>query len=238
MSHDEALKRFQADGTILDASCDPEYLDLRTLLDDPAAQSAIGKFASSIKVLDVFMCWIDIQEYKAIPTDTYRRSKALHIFQKYIKAGAVLDINLMTPGEVQSLHNKIEKSRGDASVLNKEMYNKLQYRCFESIYSRIYQPFKQTVAFQSLTNDLRFKYNRVKLSHFEYFGKLGEGGFGFVVHCKKKSTGECHCTYLLSLNHVSCFLCLNFDFQLNLTILPCLLFFYLGSFSHKVNTTL
>jgi serine/threonine protein kinase len=30
----------------------------------------------------------------------------------------------------------------------------------------------------------------VKLTDFEYFNKLGEGGFGFVVHCKKKSTGR------------------------------------------------
>jgi len=27
------------------------------------------------------------------------------------------------------------------------------------------------------------------VNDFDYYGKLGEGGFGFVVHCKKKSTG-------------------------------------------------
>lgn len=32
------------------------------------------------------------------------------------------------------------------------------------------------------------KYNRVRVDDFEYFSKLGEGGFGFVVHCRKKST--------------------------------------------------
>lgn len=36
---------------------------------------------------------------------------------------------------------------------------------------------------------LKNKYNKVKLSDFEYYTKLGEGGFGFVLHCKKKSTG-------------------------------------------------
>jgi serine/threonine protein kinase len=30
----------------------------------------------------------------------------------------------------------------------------------------------------------------VRVEDFEYMNKLGEGGFGFVVHCKKKSTGK------------------------------------------------
>ena len=41
-----------------------------------------------------------------------------------------------------------------------------------------------------LTKQLQKRYNHVKLNDFEYFGKLGEGGFGFVVHCRKKSTGK------------------------------------------------
>ena len=28
------------------------------------------------------------------------------------------------------------------------------------------------------------------MEDFDYYNKLGEGGFGFVVHCKKKSTGK------------------------------------------------
>ena len=32
------------------------------------------------------------------------------------------------------------------------------------------------------------KYNSVKVDDFWYFEKLGEGGFGFVVHCQKKTT--------------------------------------------------
>ena len=37
---------------------------------------------------------------------------------------------------------------------------------------------------------LRRKYNRVKERDFEYYDKLGEGKFGLVVRCKKKSTGR------------------------------------------------
>lgn len=48
----------------------------------------------------------------------------------------------------------------------------------------------QTQEFKELTNQIKNKYNRVKISDFEYYNKLGEGGFGFVLHCKKKSTGR------------------------------------------------
>jgi serine/threonine protein kinase len=37
---------------------------------------------------------------------------------------------------------------------------------------------------------LKQKYNHVKLDDFEYCRKLGEGGFGLVIQCKKKSTGK------------------------------------------------
>jgi len=45
-----------------------------------------------VKALDVFMCWIDIQDFKSIPVESYRRSKALHIYHKYIKTNAILQI--------------------------------------------------------------------------------------------------------------------------------------------------
>lgn len=40
------------------------------------------------------MCWIDIQEFKSIPdvTENYRISKALHIYNKYIKYSAPLRV--------------------------------------------------------------------------------------------------------------------------------------------------
>ena len=38
------------------------------------------------------MCWIDIQDFKSIPVESYRRSKALHIYHKYIKTNAILQI--------------------------------------------------------------------------------------------------------------------------------------------------
>jgi serine/threonine protein kinase len=58
------------------------------------------------------------------------------------------------------------------------------------MYEFIYLPFKFSREFAELTENLKYKYNNVRPSHFEYYGKLGEGAFGFVIHCKKKSTGK------------------------------------------------
>ncbi len=51
-------------------------------------------------------------------------------------------------------------------------------------------PFKNTKDYARLTNIIKSKYNNVKLDDFEYFGKLGEGGFGLVVLGRKKSTKQ------------------------------------------------
>ena len=58
------------------------------------------------------------------------------------------------------------------------------------MYEFIYLPFKFSREFAELTENLKHKYNNVRPSHFEYYSKLGEGAFGFVIHCKKKSTGK------------------------------------------------
>lgn len=188
-SEDEARRKFESDGTLLKNS-DLGHLALRTMLDEPLSQNALGKFAAKIQVLDIFMCWIDIKEYKTIPTESYRRSKALHIFQKYIRDEASMMIGVTTLQERNQIEELIRDSRTNPSILTSTFYDSIQSRCFVAMYHNIYLPFRQTDEFTMLQFQLRSKYNTVKLSDFDYYSKLGEGGFGFVVHCRKKSTGR------------------------------------------------
>lgn len=186
----EARKKFEADGT-LNKNSDPGHLELRSMLDDQLAQAAIFKFAKDVvKAQDIFMCWVDIQEFKSIPTENYRRSKALHIYHKYIKIDAVLAIGDLDLSVRDKFKKDLDLSKDDPSVLSVNFYEKVQTKCFIGIYHNIFLPFKQTDIYADLQRQLTQRYNNVKLSDFEYFGKLGEGGFGFVVHCRKKSTGK------------------------------------------------
>jgi protein-serine/threonine kinase len=186
----EARKKFEADGT-LSKNSDPGHLELRTMLDDPVAQPAIFKYAKQVVMAqDIFMCWVDIQEFKSIPTESYRRSKALHIYHKYIKPDAILVVGDIELSERERYKQELALSKDDPSILTLHFYDKIQTRCFLGMYHNVYLPFKSTNEYFELTRQLQKRYNHVKLNDFEYFGKLGEGGFGFVVHCRKRSTGK------------------------------------------------
>jgi len=78
----------------------------------------------------------------------------------------------------------------DLIGLTNTFYDRIQLMCFMSIYHNVFLPFSQTDEYVDLSQSLQKRYNYVRLQDFEYFGKLGEGGFGFVVHCRKKSTGK------------------------------------------------
>lgn len=136
------------------------------------------------------MCWIDVQEYKSIPTDDYRRSKALHIYHKYIKVDSVLQIGGIHGEDVQYYKSQIDLSKADHSILKTDFYDRVQNVCFTEIFYNIFRPFKKTVQYPELKKSLKERYNHVALDHFEYVRKLGEGGFGVVVHCVKISTGK------------------------------------------------
>lgn len=141
-SEEEARDKFEQDGTLLKNS-DSGHLALRQMLDEPLSQNAIGKFASKIQVLDIFMCWVDIQEYKLIPTDSYRRSKALHIYHKYIKDDAALMVGVTSPAERSHIWTQLQNSRDFPALLSPQFYDTVQSRCFIQMYHHIYLPFKE-----------------------------------------------------------------------------------------------
>jgi hypothetical protein len=125
-----ALRRFQEDGTLQD-DMKPEYLDLRALLDDPGSQKALCAYATLINVLDVFMCWVDIQEFKIIPTESYRCSKAQHIYHKYVKGGAILHVQLLTPPQLAHIRMQMRAAAQDPMLLPVDAFDRLQYKCFK-----------------------------------------------------------------------------------------------------------
>ena len=140
--------------------------------------------------MDIFMCWIDVQEYKKIPTPDYRRSMALHIYHKYIKPGAMLEIGTISSESKQLLGTIITDSMDAVDLLSGELFDDLQSKCFGEIFHNVYLPFKNTPQFADLVTTLKKKYNQVRADDFDYYRKLGEGGFGLVVLCRKRSTGK------------------------------------------------
>lgn len=146
----EAKKKFQADGT-LGKNSDPGHLELRTLLDDVTAQAVLFRRAKAVMAHDIFMCWVDIQDFKNIPAEQeqFQRSKALHIYHKYIKENAALEVGGIDQNEREKYRSELLGGNGEVEedgtvsdskktkVLSPGFYDKVQSLCFTGIYHKI-----------------------------------------------------------------------------------------------------
>ena len=61
--------------------------------------------------------------------------------------------------------------------------------CFLEIFSNIFSVYKKSSEYQNCIASYE-NANSVSLDDFIYYDKLGEGGFGTVIKCRKKSTGR------------------------------------------------
>ncbi|KAG5189373.1 kinase-like domain-containing protein [Tribonema minus] len=183
------VEKFEKDGTLpAGVDSDPEHMELRTILEDPVGQKYIGAFAKKTLTHESFFAWTEIQEYRSIPTADYQRGMAMHIYQKYIKEGAILQLGCVKPADRQCIKAVLDQSKYDASVTNNQLYDKVQQAVFIEMYHNTFQRFKVSDEYSEMRKMLRETYNRVCLSDFDYIAQIGEGGFGRVVHVRKKST--------------------------------------------------
>ena len=150
-SIDEARANYREDGTLA-KSVDPGHLELRTLLEEPLGQHSIGNYAKANHAHESFMCWVDLQEFKTIPDDAfqYRRSKALHIHQKYIKTGAASEFGGMEPEEREGYYQLLLASKDNQSLLPRDFYDKVQMQCFVDIFQNVFKRYKATEDYAKL----------------------------------------------------------------------------------------
>jgi Regulator of G protein signaling domain len=185
----------------------PGLVELRTVLDDPQGQTCLGQFAKQRQTHGAFFAWTEIQEFRAIPTADYRRGMAMHIYQKYVKDGAVQQVGGLAPNDrnaifavlqsAQSSRNAGESSKGGAAAaaadeddaISAHLFDKVQSTVLKDMYFNTFVPFKASPKHEELRDSMRNAYNKVCLEDFEYIARLGEGGFGRVLHVVKRSTG-------------------------------------------------
>lgn len=188
-TEDDMRTRFIAEGT-LPPDCPDEYLQLRALLSEPIGQKFIGDYAKSILTQESFFCWVDIQEYRSIPTADYRRSKATHIYSKYIKKGAVLELGFLSPDEKTTIHEMILSARLDMVDLSSTMLDDIQQKIFINLYSSTFLNFLHSSQYAKLQKLKLEIYNHVEIDDFRFFDTIGEGGFAKVIRVQKKTTGK------------------------------------------------
>ena len=95
----------------------------------------------------------------------------------------------MEPKARENYRHLLEESKNDSTKITPQFYKDLHSLCFIDIYQNVFKQFKQTDKYKKLIKEFKMKYNSVRVDDFWYYRKLGQGGFGIVVHCQKKSTG-------------------------------------------------
>jgi serine/threonine protein kinase len=205
-------------------------VELRNLLYEPFAQKALGAFAKEKQLLHYLMCWIDIAEYKSTRSIDHKRMVGLKILHNYIKTGGPMHIK-MAEEDIVHFKNVLKKRfqpllpqnlqvGGEASVsmsvsasyyangrpmerLESNLFDQLQKQIFIELYEKVFIAFKQKTSYVDLRCGLKKNFNKVRPKDFEYWECLGEGSFGVVVRCRKKSTGMYYAMKIIEKNALS-----------------------------------
>ncbi|CAK4141640.1 unnamed protein product [Aphanomyces euteiches] len=164
--------------------------ELTSMLNDPVGQKHIGNFAKKILTSESFYCWIEILEFRDAPSSGYQRSVAKHIYRKYIRDGASMALGGLTREIVSLYDEKLALIDSDPGVINQDFFSPIQKLCFDDMCRNTYHRFKTSPEFDLYKLELKDTYNKVTVDDFDYLELLGSGGFGRVVHARKKSTGK------------------------------------------------
>ena len=191
----EAKRKYVLEGT-LPIHCSDLMIELRGFLQEPILLAGFGRYAKDCKEFSSLMCWADILEFKHIDEKCwdFRTSQFIHIYTKYIGEGAVCDLSEVLASMSQTWLTKVQFTfkaikNGYEQPVQPNLFDKLSHQCLQHMAEGIFAKFKKTVLYKLAVKDLKQTYNQISLDDFEYYDLLGRGGYGFVVHCMKKTTG-------------------------------------------------
>eukprot|EP00520_Triparma_pacifica_P006311 CAMPEP_0118636896 /NCGR_PEP_ID=MMETSP0785-20121206/2871_1 /TAXON_ID=91992 /ORGANISM="Bolidomonas pacifica, Strain CCMP 1866" /LENGTH=783 /DNA_ID=CAMNT_0006528061 /DNA_START=154 /DNA_END=2501 /DNA_ORIENTATION=- len=168
----------------------PQYREMKSYLDDPSCQAFLGKFMKRTFMQESLFFWIDINDYALIPTADYRRCRALQLIKRYIAPGAPMEVGFLE-GDVVDKYLQIEKKLQEGREPDETLFDKASNACFREMVVNTLEPFKKSLEFKEFSKEHEDHASlKVLVSDFDYMAILGQGGFGRVVHARKKTTGK------------------------------------------------
>jgi len=202
----EARARYEADGTV-PVGCSDEMLELRMYISDPSLLRGLiafakGKSSAAGRSIMLLRRWADMMAFKYIGNNSpdLLVSTGYDVYFNYLNpqnAGArrvMCDAGIVEKIEAElmeaaTLNNENRKVNSSLGILRSSLFDEIYFPDMEMILSRIYVPFKESPEYDNTVSKFKTQYNQISVQDFEYMEALGHGGFGCVVHCKKKSTG-------------------------------------------------
>lgn len=187
----EALNKYSMDGSV-PVDCSKSMLELRMFLDDTDLTKTLRLFAKSknIVFIEHFAFWTEILEFKMISPECfeYKRAKACGIFNRYVKSHAEGELHEVV-SVIRSVIAKESETDSDfEGLMDDSIFDPFLHHVLEILHTRVFLSFKETSKYSDVVNQIKRNY-RVGVNDFEYLRRLGQGGYGVVVHVRKKSTG-------------------------------------------------
>ena len=184
-----ALDKYIADHTLL-PFCTDDELEFRALLDENFACAHFMDYAAPCEA-SVLKCWNEMNRYKGIENIVPYEKQLLKMIQKSpVLSVFTTDLNQAFNSPEQKV-DKYDDIRKD-----------IMRCCVIHLYENLYLSYKETDDYVQLCDSLRDNMNKVTINDFAYFCTLGEGGFGVVLQCAKKSTGVNYAMKIQSKSHL------------------------------------
>lgn len=187
----ESKLAYQQDGSLPeDASND--LLALRVFLEDPVSLRRFAKFALSQDKFHWLQGWIAVMEFKAISRGNSENMAiaANDLFTKHLDDGASC-CEMISKSEREYIHKQISLALSTPSFqLPTTVFDNFGQKCLVCMELKLFQEFRTQSSYQNFVRSMKDRLNRVRVDDFDYMELLGHGSFGWVVHCRKKTTGK------------------------------------------------
>jgi hypothetical protein len=196
LSKKESKKAYIKDGT-LPKTADESLLMLRVYLEDPSLLEKFAVVAKQRGKLGLLLCWVEVLEYKVITAQSLnmKLSKANNLYHKYVKEDAVLMFECTQMHITSELREKIHGAIVETEIrhtkeLPADLFDSFGFIILQCIHDELFTQYRKSTMFVKSVEEANQNTNTVQLEDFVFYEKLGQGSFGMVVHCKKKSTGK------------------------------------------------
>lgn len=170
-------------------------LAVTVLLAEPIGCQYFVEYLDTINSASMYHLWVNMEEYKLYNNQQSMFVKACHIYDQFFENRNALTSKVILKEEYNKISNicgvkdrnsvkkDIESDKCDATL-----FENVTKRCLVML-SEYYMSFILSVQYQKMNELVQKKYNRVQINDFVYYSVIGRGGYGLVLHCKKKSTG-------------------------------------------------